>query len=677
MKKITILLLSLFVFYQSFSQSEAILAIQGDNIVLLDYQTGTVIDPQLGTLTPLNATTPKGIRQIGNEVWITDQVTDMIYRFDLTQNYIGNVTGNMDNIKGLDLINGTEVWVTNSGSSNGAPGNAIVRFDTSGNHLGHFMTDGRSGFDVVDDGNGTVYISYSNTGSPIEKRDYSGNFIQYLVPPNTISFIQQIDIMASGNILAAAFSNPAGIYEFDSTTGVQVNYWAQPGLRGVIETGDGSILWSSSTGIHKLDPTNGTSVTLLPGAAQYFTHINLNPGGCTDPTLTITTPNDICEGDSTTITVTSNGDDINWYDTATATTPIHTGLSYTTPSLSATTSYWVQATNFGSGGAPQQYTGGGRVAPSSNSSGTINQNTTPWGLTFDVDVDFTLISVDVHLTSSNPGNLEMQLLDENWNILDTATIACPAGPAVFQVPLSFDVTAGNTYHLVAASGPAMVREFSSGHPGFPYPVDTVGSVVGGTINSSYSNNGLYYFFYNWTVEVASGTTCTSDIEEVVVTVNPIPVAPSGDALQDFEPGDTLADLDIVATGTLIWYEDQTGTIELVDSTPLVDGTTYYVSQTIDSCESPLFAITVNEVLGMDDFSNMSFYIYPNPANGHFFIQSHEPISKVEIFDMTGRSLKILENVQENKVDWSDLAAGTYFVQIRAGNATDAIKVVKK
>lgn len=675
MKKITFLFLTLFVFYQSFSQDEYILAIHGDNIVLMDYQTGTVIDPVLGTLTPLNAALPKGIGQIGGEVWITDQNADAIYRFDLTQTYISNITGNMDNIKGFDIVDGTEVWVTNSGTSNNAPGEAIVRYDTAGNHLGHFMTGGRTPFDVVDDNNGNVYISYSNNGSPIEKRDYSGNLVQTLVPSGTLNFVQQLDIMASGNLLAGAFSSPAGIYVFDSTTGAQLNYWPQSDVRGVIETGDGSILWSSSTGIHRLDPTTGTSVTLLTGSAQYFTRINLNPG-CTDPTLSVTTPDDICEGESTTLNVTSNGDEINWYATATSTTPIHTGTSFTTPNLSSTASYWVQATNFGSG-TPQQYTGGGRIAPSGNSSGTVNSNTSPWGLTFDVDVDFTIVSVDVHLTSSTPNDLVLQLLDDTWNVLQTTTVPCPAGPAVFQVPVGFDVTAGNTYHLVAASGPAMVREFSSGHPGFPYPIDTLGSIVGGTINNSNTNNGLYYFFYNWTVEVITNDDCTSDMEEIVVTVNPLPDAPTGDAIQDFVDGETLADLDVIATGTLIWYEDAAGTIELMDSTLLVDGSTYYVSQTIDSCESPLFAITVNEVLGLDNFRNNEISIYPNPANGHFFIQSKEPIDQVKIFDMAGRSLKVLDTINEDKVDWSDLAPGTYFVQIRTGNAMNAIKVIKK
>lgn len=682
MKKITLFLFALFFCATiGFSQNEYILAIHGKNIVLIDAFDGTVIDPLLGTLTPLNAGTVKGIRQIGSEVWITDQTEDVIYRFDLTQTYISDVSNNLDNIKGLDLVNGNEVWVTNSGSNNGAPGNAIVRYDTSGNHLGHFATGSMSPFDIVDDKNGNVYVSYSNGGSPIEVRDYTGNLTQTLVPGGTLNFGQQLDLTSSGDLLVANFSSPSGVYKFDTTTGTQLNFWSLSGVRGVIETGNGNILWSSSSGIHLLDTTSGTSTTLLSGSAQYFTRLNLNPGGCSDPTLSVTNPDAICEGETATITVTSNGDEVNWYDSTTATSPIHTGLSYTTSVLNATTSYWVEAVNYGTGGAPQQITGGARVAPSGNSGSTVNTGTAPWGLTFDADEDFKIISVDVYLTSATPGNLEMQLLDENWNVLDSATIPCPAGnssnPVLFQVPLEFEVTTGNRYHLVAASGPAMIREFSSGHPGFPYPIDTVGTVVGGTINGAYTNNTVYYFFYNWTVEVGSADICTSDREEVVVTVNPIPDAPIGDANQDFVEGETLDDLDVTATGTLTWYEDADGTIELPGSTVLEDGETYYVSQTVDLCESPLLAITVNKILDISDFTHASVKIYPNPAADFFYVQSDQSIDEIRIFDMSGRLLKVKTNLSNEKVDWVDLSSGTYFVQLKMGTLTETVKVVKK
>ena len=97
----------------------------------------------------------------------------------------------------------------------------------------------------------------------------------------------------------------------------------------------------------------------------------------------------------------------------------------------------------------------------------------------------------------------MQLLDENWNLIEETTVACPAGnassPVQFEVPINFSVEAGNTYRLVAASSPEMIREFSSEHEGFPYPIGDVGTVTGGTINNAETNTTVYYF-YNWKVQ---------------------------------------------------------------------------------------------------------------------------------------------------------------------------------
>ncbi|MBT0609246.1 immunoglobulin domain-containing protein, partial [Aequorivita echinoideorum] len=75
-------------------------------------------------------------------------------------------------------------------------------------------------------------------------------------------------------------------------------------------------------------------------------------------------------------------------------------------------------------------------------------------------------------------------------------------------------------------------------------------------------------------------------------------APVGDANQDFAAPATLADLDVEGTmggSTLTWYSDAAGTNVIPDTTPLVDQTTYYVSQTFGTCESPLLAITVSEI----------------------------------------------------------------------------------
>jgi hypothetical protein len=70
-------------------------------------------------------------------------------------------------------------------------------------------------------------------------------------------------------------------------------------------------------------------------------------------------------------------------------------------------------------------------------------------------------------------------------------------------------------------------------------------------------------------------------------------APTGDAAQDF-CNETLADLTVTGTG-IVWYDAATLGNILPATTVLVDGATYYASQTLNGCESlTRLAVTVNE-----------------------------------------------------------------------------------
>lgn len=679
MKNITYLVWSLvFLFTTTMFSQEHIMVVQKPYVVFLDVATGDVVDPQAIDMSALNTSTPKAIRQVDDEIWVTDQIADAIYRFDEDGNHLSTITGEIDNIKGLDVIDNSEVWLTNAGTANGAPGDAIVRFDMDGNNLGFYSTGSNSSFDVLDVGNGEVFISFIDGGSAIERWDYDGNYIDNVVEPGNLSFAQQIDITASGNLLVGTFSTPSGIYLFDVDTGDELDYWSQSGVRGAMETEDGSILWTNSSGIHRLDPTTGNSTLLLGGSAQFFGKVNLGEG-CTTPTLSVETPDPICEGTTATIEATSNGEDIHWYDTETGTSPVFTGSSFTTPQLTETTSYWVQAFSYGDIDEVEIH-GGARVAPTNNSSSSVVAGTSPWGLTFEVEEDFVITAVDVYLTSA-AGDLEMQLLDENWNLIEETTVSCPAGnssnPVQHEISLDFAVEAGSTYRLVAASSPEMVREFTSGHPGFPYAIGDVGTVTGGTINNSNSNEGVYYFFYNWTVTAMGTEVCESDREEVVVTVNPTPETPSGEADQNFNQGDTLDDLEVTATGDLTWYEDENGNTELPSNTALEDGVTYYVSQTIDGCESGLFAITAHLALGMDSFDEYAITVFPNPVSTILNIKSEKQIDFVDVYDITGRRLTRITNVVDRKIDFANYASGTYVIQVKAGKEFQVIKILKE
>src|SRR5690606_36944039 len=158
----------------------------------------------------------------------------------------------------------------------------------------------------------------------------------------------------------------AGIYLIDVPSGSILQYWSVNSPRGVMETGDGNILWTNGTAIYKMNPTTGTSTVISSGSAQFFARINASEG-CTTPSISVEAPDPICEGTSTIITATSNGDEVNWYDAENSTSPIFTGTSFSTPALTENTTYWAQAVSYGTSDG-EIIEGGARLAPSSNSS---------------------------------------------------------------------------------------------------------------------------------------------------------------------------------------------------------------------------------------------------------------------------------------------------------------------
>jgi gliding motility-associated-like protein len=105
--------------------------------------------------------------------------------------------------------------------------------------------------------------------------------------------------------------------------------------------------------------------------------------------------------------------------------------------------------------------------------------------------------------------------------------------------------------------------------------------TGGTSLSSTSQlvNGATYY--------ATQTINSCESSErlpVTITIN-TPSAPTGASIQTFCNSATIADL--VATGSNIkWYANAAGGIILPLNTPIVDGVTYYASQTVNGCENP-------------------------------------------------------------------------------------------
>lgn len=170
--------------------------------------------------------------------------------------------------------------------------------------------------------------------------------------------------------------------------------------------------------------------------------------------------------------------------------------------------------------------------------------------------------------------------------------------------------------------------------------------------------------------------CESERAAVSVTVNEIPVAPIGNAMQEFNEGDVLADL-IVEGENILWFSDEELTEALTQDTDLTDETIYYAVAVNGDCVSEVLAITVNEVLSNPAFNNAKFTFYPNPVKDILTISYQEEVTSVTVYNSLGQAVLVTEpNVQEPKIDMSSLPAGNYIVRLSAGNYTETIKIIK-
>ncbi|KIQ24088.1 hypothetical protein RT99_03120 [Flavobacterium sp. MEB061] len=179
----------------------------------------------------------------------------------------------------------------------------------------------------------------------------------------------------------------------------------------------------------------------------------------------------------------------------------------------------------------------------------------------------------------------------------------------------------------------------------------------------------------------------------VMSVNLDPPAPSIEGKNslaiEFTPGQTLADL-VVEGQNIKWYSNpnslsgktnKTAETTLPLTTVLVNGTTYYASQTINGIESKeRLAVTTKAkgTLSNPDFVLPDFTYYPNPVQHSLSIHNTSNIDEVEIFSVAGKFiLSNKVNSDHSEIDLSNVSSGVYFLKVKAEGQTKTIKIVKK
>ena len=189
----------------------------------------------------------------------------------------------------------------------------------------------------------------------------------------------------------------------------------------------------------------------------------------------------------------ATGTGLNWYAGLTGGASIGTGNSFTTPTISTTTTYYVdQTTTY-----PGTINNGGRLNGSGSGTSGVNG-----GLDFDVLSACTLTSVKVYATTT--GARTIQLRDNTGTVINSFTTASlPIDSSVITV--NFPLTPGFGYRLTQASSPSLRRNNS----GVSYPYTTAGlvTVTNGWTGTAITNTA-YYYYYDWKVSTPT-VTCTS------------------------------------------------------------------------------------------------------------------------------------------------------------------------
>lgn len=137
---------------------------------------------------------------------------------------------------------------------------------------------------------------------------------------------------------------------------------------------------------------------------------------------------------------------------------------------------------------------------------------------------------------------------------------------------------------------------------------------------------------------------------------------------------TIEDLQADGTGVR-WYDADGNLIEA--GTVLVNGATYYATQTINECESAALAVTVEVVLGTDNTATIDFKYYPNPVAENITITYKSNIEEVEVYTLIGQKVLVARySGTAVSLDMSKLQQATYMVKVKSAEHSKTFLVVK-
>ncbi|ESU28803.1 hypothetical protein FLJC2902T_14000 [Flavobacterium limnosediminis JC2902] len=451
------------------------------------------------------------------------------------------------------------------------------------------------------------------------------------------------------------------------TTGAGVTYQWQ-------SSENGGTTWTNIAGA-----TAATYVATPTTNTSYQCNVTCSAStvASTPVAVTTTTSSAVVTGDSNCTSgvadLTASGSSIlNWYDAATGGNLVATGTAYS-PNVATTTTYYVASASQSTGSVNT-----GAYEGTGTSSAIFR------GIAFDVTNKLKLNTVTVYPKNTSALTpITITLFDNAGNIVPgtapvsfTPTLVTGAVGTVSQVvPLNYSIPVGTGYRLMATYGlAATTNTLGNSTAAITYPTGSALKLTGNVtdLTSAISTAiNTTNCFHNLTFDEYCEATPRVPVTATVVNTP----APTGAATQDSCGTGTIADFVVAGTG-LIWYN--ASNVVIPTSTPAVLNTTYYVSQTVSGCEGPKLAILASgPCLGTDTFEIADLKYFPNPTKDQLTITARETITKVELYNLLGQQLRVLDNNTDTvQLNLGALTSSTYLVKVYSENKVQFFKVIK-
>lgn len=341
-----------------------------------------------------------------------------------------------------------------------------------------------------------------------------------------------------------------------TATGTGLTYQWQSSASGTLGTFVNVAANDANTGVtYTNDTTNALNIVGIN--APYFYQVVVSSATCpavtsamaaitvNNPTVASTTPATICGPGTASLQATAGSGTLKWYAAATGGSPLGTGSPFVTPTISATTDYWVGAEIAGSIAESA-----GRVSTLGADGSYIANNT---GIVFNATAAFNLNSAVIYPTGT--GTVTIALQNSAGTELSVTSAIAVTGSGISTpvvVPIGFSVPIGTGYRLVIKSYTGitgLIRDFTTA---FPYTTPSA-SVTGGWLSGSSATS--YYFLYN--LNISNG--CASARTKVTATVNAPPALTLSSTSTSICSGDTSTSITITAPSPTSGYDTYTWT----------------------------------------------------------------------------------------------------------------------